>query len=826
MQSTGIGIGITSLIHGGVGGFSGTQLNGAELGNFNYGAGRHVKSSAGSLDFRPGKTLYISVDLLSSAGSNNELILGYYSGAYTSGKGWVIERGASSNIIYLTRWDGTGYVALASNVRLGVHQIAITWKSADNTVWVSIDGSTAASVGTLTAPNSDGTCIVAVGSPITTGNLYADSLATGGVAAFGMIASELSAANLAAASNSMSGTTPLNRFTLPSQYTSPVVDFNAYRDWDGSAGTITTQGSSPVTLTVTGAISRDDTSEVYYATEAAMYHDNGLNISETYAVRHNSFARIRFTTSLRRLAIHQTSTLQGTYSGHFSSIGIFNNGAYSSLSTSTAVNTSQVVDTMLPSGSNKTIDLVEGTQALVSSNVYGTFISGFRVPTDASVVAPSAPTSRVVIIGDSITNGYTTTNAQSDNPIAVLRGVTDAKVTLLGWGSATAYVFTNSTDRATWVSRVAAMLDGSSSNTLLVQVQTNDYGLAAQSAANYATNLGAFLDDLKAAVPSLQVKLLGAITRISPAAETANGFGNTLDDYRSAAAGLVSGRSWVKYINNKNAVTSANHHADGIHVVTAGAAQLGYAFWGTVDFTVEDLASLALHLRADTEVTLNGSDASQIDDQSGNSRDYSQGTAALQPAYNATGINGRPTLDTTVAGAERIGRAFKISGAQSIFIVFKCTALPVFNTDFFALSILADANTPSGGDGSLILASNYSGYQPYSFGLGGSVSGAVVGVNEAINTNPHFLLITYAGGGVGDTTKYKFFLDGVEKTVVSSGVFISTIYGSEASIGAATSGVYPANTRFGEKAVTSAVVSETLRSALHAYASNLYAINP
>lgn len=561
------------------GGFSGTTLNGAEIGNFSYAAGRHVLSSSGILDFRPGTTLYISVDFATAAGSNNEMLVGCYAGTYAAGgKGWVIERGASSSSIYLTRWDGAGYVALTSTSRLGVRQIAITWKSADNTVWVSFDGAAAASVGTLTAPNTDGTCKIAVGSPITTGNLYADSLATGAVCAFGLISTELSAANLAAASNSMNGSTPLNRFVLPSQFSSPVVDFNAYRDWDGVASTITTQGSSPVTLAVTGAVSRSDTSETYYATTADMYHDNRLAVSEAYAVRHNAFARIRFTTSLRRLAIHQTSTIQATYAGSFASIGVFNGGAYSSLSTSTAVNTSQVVDTLLPSGAGKAIDLVEGTQALVASSIYGTFMSGIRLPTDAVITAPTAPANRCVLVGDSILNGYITTNAQSDAPVAVLRGLTSYKATLLGWGSATSYYFTAAVNRAAWVASVASMLDASGTNLLMWELMTNDYGLGAQSAANYATNLGAFLDDLKVAVPGLTVILLGAIARVAPAAETANGFGDTLDAYRTAASGLTSGRAWVTYANEKNVVTVGNYYSDGIHLQTAGAAELATSY--------------------------------------------------------------------------------------------------------------------------------------------------------------------------------------------------------------------------------------------------------
>ncbi|MFM6187855.1 MAG: hypothetical protein ACKPEQ_31335, partial [Dolichospermum sp.] len=43
-------------------------------------------------------------------------------------------------------------------------------------------------------------------------------------------------------------------------------------------------------------------------------------------------------------------------------------------------------------------------------------------------------------------------------------------------------------------------------------------------------------------------------------------------------------------------------------------------------------------------ITLNGSTVSQWNDKSGNGRNATQATASLQPAYNATGINGKPAL--------------------------------------------------------------------------------------------------------------------------------------------------------------------------------------
>ena len=749
----------------GGGGFPGTSFSGAELSNFNETAGRYVRSSSGGLDFRPGKTLYISFELTGAAGANNELIVGYFTGAYTSGKGWVIERGGASSIIYLTLWNGAGYVPLATSVRLGVHQMAIRWSNATGHVFVSMDGSAETDLGALATPNSDGTCVVGLGSPVAAGNVYADSLEQGSVGCVGLIASELSAANLAAASNSMNGTTPLNRFTLPSQFSSPVVDFNAYRDWDGSSGTFTTLGSSPITFAVTGAITKVDTSEVYYATSADMYHDNGLNLSETYAVRHNSFARIQFTTSLRRLAIHQTSTIQATYSNTYSSIGVFNGDTHAVNSISTVPNASQVIDSTMPAGSSKTINLVEGCQAKSGTDILGTFMSGIRLPTDAVIVAPTAPADRVVFIGDSLMNSFTVTDSQADGPIAVLRGLTDYGVTLLGWGSATAYEFMQSGTRAAWVASLAAMLNGTNSNTLIIQVQTNDYGLNAQSAANYATNLGAFLDDVETEVPGLQVKVIGATSRIAPATEAANGFGDDLTDYRVAGASVTSGRTWVRYINNQYAVSDANHEADGIHWTTAGAAVVANGFFGMLDFVLSDISNLGLDLDSSVGITLNGSDVAQWDDQSGNNNDAAQGTAARQPVYNASGgPNSLPSIDFTYTERHLLtcttSLLANLSG-YSFFIIVKRpnTAL---NTIAFS-GDLANCTEQLAADISYTYA-----------------SGATYASYASTDTNWLARSIIYDGGGATNADKQKTY----ENTAQQSLTFFGTV-GSTTSVGAA-----------------------------------------
>ena len=105
---------------------------------------------------------------------------------------------------------------------------------------------------------------------------------------------------------------------------------------------------------------------------------------------------------------------------------------------------------------------------------------------------------------------------------------------------------------------------------------------------------------------------------------------------------------------------------------------MGLGFGGQVlpaPWTPAELgADLALWLDAEdtASITLNGSNVSQWNDKSGNNRHVSQGAAASQPAYSATGFNNKPTIqhdgvnDFLVANtaAQAIGsQAFTLLGA-------------------------------------------------------------------------------------------------------------------------------------------------------------------
>lgn len=112
-------------------------------------------------------------------------------------------------------------------------------------------------------------------------------------------------------------------------------------------------------------------------------------------------------------------------------------------------------------------------------------------------------------------------------------------------------------------------------------------------------------------------------------------------------------------------------------------------------FSPKSIASLAAwyDASASSSITLNGSTVSQWSDLSGNGRHQVQATAARQPIYNATGLNGKGTLTTT--GTQWMQAAAFESSASGAY-----TAIMVIKSDnlgglpaFFQRGITNDAHS-------------------------------------------------------------------------------------------------------------------------------------
>ena len=93
-----------------------------------------------------------------------------------------------------------------------------------------------------------------------------------------------------------------------------------------------------------------------------------------------------------------------------------------------------------------------------------------------------------------------------------------------------------------------------------------------------------------------------------------------------------------------------NLHGRRFGAVNGGTyRELHFPEWTPLDLG----ASLALWLRADKGITLNGSTVSAWADQSGNGRHATQGAGSKQPAYVAStsGLNGQPSMLFSTAAA-------------------------------------------------------------------------------------------------------------------------------------------------------------------------------
>jgi hypothetical protein len=93
---------------------------------------------------------------------------------------------------------------------------------------------------------------------------------------------------------------------------------------------------------------------------------------------------------------------------------------------------------------------------------------------------------------------------------------------------------------------------------------------------------------------------------------------------------------------------------------------------GARQFSPSDITGLAAWYDASNaaSITLNGSTVSQWNDLSGNGRHQVQGSASLQPTYNASGLNGKGTL-TTSGTQWTQASAFASSSSATIFLVWK-----------------------------------------------------------------------------------------------------------------------------------------------------------
>jgi hypothetical protein len=140
-------------------------------------------------------------------------------------------------------------------------------------------------------------------------------------------------------------------------------------------------------------------------------------------------------------------------------------------------------------------------------------------------------------------------------------------------------------------------------------------------------------------------------------------------------------------------------------------------------FLPTQISGLQFWVRGDLGITLNGSNVSAWADQSGNGRNNTQGTAALQPAYNTTdaNYNNQPTL------------TFNQTNTQG-FVCSTFTAVPQPLTFIFVCNYATAVHTAELIDGSvqrnIIYSTGVNNYQIQA--LGGGAGNIVASVNSSV----------------------------------------------------------------------------------------------
>lgn len=291
--------------------------------------------------------------------------------------------------------------------------------------------------------------------------------------------------------------------------------------------------------------------------------DNGYSTAQAGYYDASPLSRARLTTDATSITVVGYTTIFSTTPA-VAKLGVRIDGVdYTTLAFSS--DGSQTFNlTGLPAGS-KQIEVITGAQERPSSTILGSYITSIAANngTFSRVQNPTA-SNRLVVIGDSIANGYLATNPTLQGWAALLRSTYAGNVMVegVGYGALNDYCDT-APHQAAFVSRIA----GYAPSKIWLALGTNDYGLNAQSAAGFGTQYASLLDALHTALPGVTIYCQKPIPRTT---ETANTFGNTLDNYRSQIVTAVSTRTGFSKL--VTLVLTTADLSDGVHPTTAGHA--------------------------------------------------------------------------------------------------------------------------------------------------------------------------------------------------------------------------------------------------------------
>ncbi|HOV58978.1 MAG TPA: SGNH/GDSL hydrolase family protein [Rhodanobacteraceae bacterium] len=296
----------------------------------------------------------------------------------------------------------------------------------------------------------------------------------------------------------------------------------------------------------------------------AQFSETGATVDQGTHFQTSPFSVATFDTSATVIDVHGYTTIYNDFAA-YAKLEVLVDGVLTHTVSASANGAFSSGRIPLAAGP-KTVSIVSGGQSRPSGTVIGTWFTSIRADAALTQSLP-APTNRILFYGDSITVGANATTPATQGYTQLVRAAyAPDSVAVEGYGYRTLEDDAiDATARAAFVAKVVAYAP----KIVWMAIGTNDYGLSAWSAADFGAAYAATLDALHAALPSAIIYCQTPIVRTT---ETANGFGNTLGDYRTQISNAVSTRTSYATLVDGTAILTTGDLADGVHPTTAGHA--------------------------------------------------------------------------------------------------------------------------------------------------------------------------------------------------------------------------------------------------------------
>ena len=498
-------------------------------------------------------------------------------------KGTFFFYDATANTVEAAFCQGGAHVlagfgnAVAGRNRLAVANVA-------GVLHYSLSGAAVLMTGAFAFTPPDGASIFEMGNWAAPGSAF-----TGGVPCFQFFNRILSDAELVAKAGAVFPPQPGNRDFLPPDATA-TVDWNALRDWDGVSATSTSQGTAPITFTMTagggGVPTRPITSEKVVLTQnppTPPWVDTELPITPPLARQSAPYgsplplAQFFFHSGAGhpQVGVGWVGTDMSA-NAPFNMAGVYKDGAFlAQVPASPGTESDGVLrmewkelDAIGAVQTDHAVKVVGGAQLFIPTvGLFGGMVSCVQMDASVDTTPPAPPAKRITVYGDSIAIGYKEIPPEQ-GWTSLYRNAREPtwRLTCESYGGLS--LFDSSTVLFAAAQKfVEECQDVALGGTkvLWIAIGYNDYARSQWGPGAFGTAYGSLVDLVHAIDPTITIYAQRMIPSANDA--VANLLGFTLLQYDAQVAALTVGRPWLNYVDTSGWVIPTS---DGIHPTVAG----------------------------------------------------------------------------------------------------------------------------------------------------------------------------------------------------------------------------------------------------------------